>query len=193
MRFWTVQDEFDFLARTGDLKLHINPYASFREQEETIYGLVVPKVKKHLRKEKIAATTELIVDVVRSKHKYLRSKSKRASDTEKISNIRRIKANNRNAEVSVWILTFGSITLSWLFPIRNGSVGKRLRTSCGRRTTSAFRSTIERSWQRSFARQHTIHLNHRRNERASTRHRSVAKKKRTCKGVRYCRKVGRGK
>ena len=58
-------------------------------------------MKKHLRKEKIAATTELIVDVVRSKHKYLRSKSKRTSDTEKISNIRQIKANNRNAEVSV--------------------------------------------------------------------------------------------
>ena len=73
-----------------------------------MYGLVLPKIKKHLRKEGVLASTELIVDVVRSKHKYLRSKSKRASDAEKISNIRRIKANNRSAEVRVWILTFGS-------------------------------------------------------------------------------------
>jgi hypothetical protein len=87
--------------RMTNLQHHINPYVSFREQEEAMYGLVVPKIKKHLRTEGIVATTELVIDVVRSKHKYLRSKSNRASDSEKISNIRRIKANNRNAEVSV--------------------------------------------------------------------------------------------
>lgn len=80
---------------------HINPYASFREQEGTMYGLLVPKIKRHLRREGVQATTELIIDVLKSKHKYLRSKSKGITKGEKISNIRRIKANNRSAEVSV--------------------------------------------------------------------------------------------
>jgi hypothetical protein len=66
-----------------------------------MYGLVAPKIKNHLRTEGVLATTELVIDVVRAKHKYLRSKSKRLSDVDKRSNIRRIKANNRSAEVSV--------------------------------------------------------------------------------------------
>ena len=87
--------------RTAELHLHINPHVSFREQEDTVYGLVLPKIKKHLRREDVFASTELIIDVVRSKHKYLRSKSKRMPDVNKISTIGRIKANNRSAEVRV--------------------------------------------------------------------------------------------
>jgi len=46
-----------------NLQQHINPYVSFREQEEAMYGLVVPKIKKHLRAEGIVTTTELVIDV----------------------------------------------------------------------------------------------------------------------------------
>jgi hypothetical protein len=101
------------LGRTADLRDHINVHVSFQKQEEAMYGVVLPMVKHHLRKEGIVSSNELIIDILRSKHKYLRSKAKKVPDSEKIANIRRIRENNRNAEVGIgnlWRLYLPSLS-----------------------------------------------------------------------------------